>query len=72
MKQIYHRYDIWEDFQNGMYSTDLNNNEEELIRKAVLLLSNKKMFDIKCSEVIKKWVISSEVNLTNKQTGSLG
>lgn len=64
MNRIYHPYWLWEDYKNGMY--DLNrSNEEELINFSVNILSNQIIFEEIALNVIKKWTISTKVNLTN-------
>ena len=65
MKQVYHRYELWEDYQNGMYETQWTN-EGELVLKSKKLLSNPKEFCNIASEMIDNWKIAAENNLTNK------
>ena len=67
MIQIYYKYTEWEDFQNGMFETKLKN-EETLIDKAVELLSNEEMFFEVSLKVLDKWGVSSDVNLSNKNS----
>lgn len=64
MKQIYHPYYKWEDFKNGMYQT-IFENEEELIQKAVNLLSNPLEFYTICLFILDEWKIATDVNLSN-------
>jgi hypothetical protein len=64
MKRIYHPYWLWEDYKNGMYELN-SNNEVELIEKSVNLLSNLTLFKEVALEVISKWIVSAKVNLTN-------
>jgi hypothetical protein len=64
MKRIYHPYWLWEDYKNGMYELNLKN-ENYLIEKAIILLTDFNMFKTTALEVIKKWKVSSKVNLTN-------
>lgn len=65
MKQFYAEYIYWEDYINGMYEIP-KNTDEKLVLLAIELLSNKELFLNICIEVVKNWVISSKVNLTNK------
>jgi hypothetical protein len=65
MKQIYHKYVDWEDYKNGMYRTNYKN-EDELIDRAKKLLSNEDEFYSVSLDMINDWVISSDVNLSNK------
>jgi len=67
MTQIYYKYTEWEDFQNGMFETEFKN-EELLINQAVKLLSNEAMFFDISLKVLEKWTVSSDVNLSNKNS----
>lgn len=67
MKRIYHNYKLWEDANNGMYDITTVLTEEEterLTQIAVGLLSNPDLFYATAKEMISKWVISAEQNLT--------
>lgn len=64
MKQIFYPYYEWEDFKNGMYQVSVN--EEQIIEDAVFLLRNEKLFFETAKDVLKYWVKSSDVNLSNK------
>lgn len=64
MQRIYHPYWLWEDYKNGMYELN-SNNEDELTKKSIRLLSNLTLFKSVALEVISKWTISTKVNLTN-------
>lgn len=64
MKQIYHKYDYWEDYKNGMY--ELNSIDKHIkVIKAIDVLCNNDIFYNACLQLIKDWPISSQVNLTN-------
>jgi hypothetical protein len=63
-KQYY--CDYWEDYQHGFYNTNIDN-EEEFVLKSIKLLSNKEKFNEKCRLVLDRWVHSSKVNLTNEE-----
>ena len=67
MKQIYHHFKEWEDYQNGMYDLS-NQNEELLINKAKELLSDQDLFFKTSLDVIYNWKKSTDVNLTNKNS----
>jgi hypothetical protein len=64
MQRIYHPYWLWEDYKNGMYELN-SNNEDELTKKSINLLSDLTLFKEVALEVISKWIISTKVNLTN-------
>ena len=67
MKQIFFNYLEWEDYISGMYETVNIIDYEEKINNAKLLLSNENLFYETLKDVLKNWVKSSAVNLTNKQ-----
>lgn len=66
MKQIHKPYWQWEDYLNGMYET-VCNDEIDQQSKVIELLSNCELFYLVGLEMISKWVVSSEVNLTNNR-----
>lgn len=63
MKQFYAKYTEWEDYKNGMYTTELQN---KLIIHIKNLLCDEDMFLNTAIEMVKNWEISAKVNLTNK------
>lgn len=65
MDRIYHRYENWECFKNGMYDS-VTECEETLINSAVSLLKDEVKFLNISIEVMDKWKISTDVNLSNK------
>ncbi len=67
MKRIWHNYKKWEDYQNCMYDTSTRHTEkeiEELVKKAVELLSNPEKFYLTARDMIDDWPVAAEVNLT--------
>ena len=64
MVQIYHPYNLWEDYNNGMYRLVFIG-EDILVSNAVKVLSTPILFDSICERLIKSWTISAAVNLTN-------
>jgi hypothetical protein len=66
MKQIYKPFWRWEDFLNGMYET-VCNDEIDQQGEAIKLLSNCELFYTVGLEMISKWIIASQVNLTNNR-----
>ena len=66
MKQIFHPYWLWEDYQSGMYEKPQDAAKE--VRDSASLLSNPGGFDSCCGVMIATWVISAAVNLTNIHT----
>lgn len=66
IKRIYHEYTLWEDYKNGMYITEQQKNEIDLINEAGKILKNEKLFYKIGIEMVKKWKYSAEQNLSNK------
>jgi hypothetical protein len=66
LKRIYHNYNKWEDWQNGMYSTKNTDNDKNLIREARMLLSSSSGFCEVAEKMVDKWQYSSEQNLTDR------
>jgi hypothetical protein len=67
MIQIYAKYTEWEDYKNGMYSCSKKNEHEYIIKSKELLCNNEKFYETGL-KVIKEWVVSTGVNLTNRKT----
>lgn len=68
MKQIYHHYKEWEDYINGMYDAPEPSNEDRLIVEAMKLLSNQDRFFKVSLLVMEDWKISTDVNLSNRNS----
>jgi len=64
MKRIFYPFYLWEDYQNGLYSTKVDNHDY-LISKSIELLSNADLFNEIGLQMIKEWKISAAINLTN-------
>lgn len=64
MKRIFYPYHKWEDWQNGMYKTKVNN-YEYLSEKCIELLSNNQLFFEIGTNMVNEWKVSALVNLTN-------
>lgn len=65
MIQLFHRYELWEDYQNGMFRNVKDGNEETRIQQAYNLFRNEnKLYEEMCF-VAYNWKYASEVNLTN-------
>jgi hypothetical protein len=65
MKQVYHHYLKWEDWQNGMFNTK-SHNENDLIQKAKNLLIDLSTLKYEMRWVAYNWPVSAELNLTNR------
>lgn len=72
MSRIWHNYELWEDFQSGMYnppchaSVDTGVTTEERIAKAVELLSNEELCEKYMRKVVREWVKGTEQVLSNR------
>ena len=64
MKQFFTHYEKWEDFKNGMYSTELSLIEKS-IPLAINILGNADVCRIAMDMALSEWPISSKLNLTN-------
>lgn len=71
IEQQFHHYELWEDYQSGMYnppsleSLETGITTEERIEKAIELLSSKELCLEYMTKVVSEWTISAEEVLTN-------
>lgn len=65
MKQKFYRYELWEDFQNGMFA-DSKIGREDRINMAVSLFLDLNSLYKEMQYVANNWRISAQVNFTNK------
>lgn len=68
MKQIFHPYWLWEDYQNGFYNIEVNYSETEeyaLATQARDLLADSERFREVALKVVVEWHYSTEQNLSN-------
>lgn len=63
MKKVYRHYTLWEDWKNGMYE---DKDDQELVRRAIVLLSTPKLLLLAMQKVTSVWTVSTEVNLSNR------
>lgn len=66
MKQIYHHYEKWEDFLSGMYNLNDVLDKDKKVKNCIDLLSTPGEFYTVCKELLDKWPVSCDVNLSNK------
>lgn len=64
MIRVYYPYYEWEDYKSGMYD-ELQDFRKERIQLAVNCLSNETVCTHFMNEVVKRWVKSTQHNLTN-------
>lgn len=65
MKAKYYRYELWEDFKNGMYHTKNDGKEKERKEKAILLFKNEKELYNAMKYVAFNWTYAATTNMSN-------
>lgn len=65
IKQAFYRYELWEDFQSGMYNP---RSDIYYIKKAVECLTNNNICQHYMKKVVAEWRISTEQVLTNPES----
>jgi hypothetical protein len=68
MKPIYHHYEKWEDYQNGMYEKINTDHEKSYVDKAVLIMKDDILFGGFMKRVVNEWKFSSEHNLSDSSS----
>ena len=66
MKQVWHRYETWEDFKFGMWRKITPEQERDALVAAVDFTGNHAEYGRAMIRVVNEWPISSEHNLTDK------
>lgn len=64
MKQIYHPYTEWEDFQNGMYD-EVKEGRADRVKKAAEILCDLSLLYEQMRRVTLQWKCATEQTLTN-------
>lgn len=64
MKQVFHHYELWEDYKAGMYNTPCEVYEVNINNCVELLTNSFKFYEV-MNKLVNDWVYSSKVNLTN-------
>lgn len=65
IEQVFYRYELWEDFQSGMYNP---RNELYAIEKAIECLSNQDVCKTYMEKVVSEWNIATAQVLTNPES----
>jgi hypothetical protein len=68
VKKRWHHYLKWEDYQHGMYNTLYGEEKRAFLEKAIMFTGDAELYGNAMLEVVEKWPISCEQNLTS--TGS--
>jgi hypothetical protein len=63
--KIYHHYELWEDYMNGMYEPVYGDKRNILINKIINLMSDADLFGDWMLKVVDEWDKSCEQNLTD-------
>lgn len=66
MERIYHKYEVWEDYKNGMYNDSDVLDKDKLVFESIKLLSSPDRFYNVMDKILKEWVNSCDENLSNK------
>jgi len=65
MKRIYHPYQDWEDYKNGMWRKETPENEKHLLDKAIDFTGNHEEYGAAMIRVINEWPVTCQHNLTD-------
>lgn len=68
MKQVWHNYLLWEDFQNGMWRKYDKDVERDMLHSAIEFMSDHKKYGAGMIEVVTKWKFTMEHHLSDPQT----
>jgi len=63
--RVFHHYEMWEEYQNGMWRSVSKEEEDKYFKEAVEFTGQADKYGHYMIEVIHKWPISCEQNLTN-------
>lgn len=66
MKQIFHHYEKWEDWKDGLYVLSVDDPNEVMVRRAARLLSDVDLFRESALKMIHRYPYAAEVNLSNR------
>lgn len=66
MKRIFHHYEKWEDWKDGLYRQSIEDADELMIRSAARVLADPSLLHRSMSSIIIRWPYSAEVNLSNR------
>lgn len=65
IKRIYHHYEKWEDYKNGMWNKAEKKDEGRLLKLAIEFTGNHKKYGRAMQDVIREWKFTCEHNLTD-------
>jgi hypothetical protein len=64
LKRLFHHYEKWEDFKNGMWRRESKQNETDYLNRAIEFTGDHQLYGSWMLRVIEEWPISCENNLT--------
>ena len=67
MERIFHHFNKWEDYLNGMWRTVSKDEEARILPLAIEFTGNAELYGAAMLRVIDEWPIACEHNLTNTQ-----
>lgn len=65
MNKIYHHYELWEDYMNGMYKTLSAKEKNIMLNKAITFTGNAPLYGEWMLKVVNEWPVSCDQNLTD-------
>lgn len=66
INKIWHPFDSWEEFHQGMWRSVSSKNRKQLLSWAISFTGNYKLYGYWMRVVLKEWPISCEQNLSDK------
>ena len=66
MKQIYHNYLLWEDFQNGMWKRYDKDIENDMLDIAIEFTGDYKRYGAAMIKVVQEWKYTMQHHITDK------
>lgn len=64
--RFYYHYELWEEYHYQMWKPLTGIESDTMLNKAIIFTGNYKKYGFYMRKVIKQWVISCAVNLSNK------
>lgn len=64
MKRVFHHYERWEEYHNGMWRTVPSEQVEIFATSVQAIITNPDSFRAACMRAVNEWPISCEHNLT--------
>ena len=71
MKRVYHHYQMWEDFRNGMWKNIQHSAEPKMLQRAIEFTGDAELYGSYMMRVIAEWPNACEHNLTNDSMNRL-